>query len=161
MAKTERGLRGFEIPPPESRPVKGGMLYGYAVPLPPEFGLYPHAIVTKDRAFAALAEDHSAALRKASGPPDSAVVDFGAPAESVFFVDIGRGVEMLLDDADVLIDLLVSQKEIDPQTAGMIREHFPVAHQVLGVFKSYSSRTWIEGQNSVTHSWLRIEDAKR
>lgn len=137
------------------------MLYGYAVPLPPEFGLYPHAIVTKDRAFVALAEDHSAVLRTAAGSPASAVVDFGAPAESVFFVDIAGGMEMLLDDADVLIDVLVSQRQIDPQTAGMIREHLPVAHHVLGVFKSYSSRTWIEGPHSVTHSWLRIEDAKR
>ncbi len=37
----------------------------------------------------------------------------------------------------------------------------PVARKVLGVFKSYSSRTWIEDNRSVCHSWFHIEDVKK
>ena len=161
LAKKEPDLKDVEIPAPASRDFAGGKLYTYPMPIPPELKLLPHAVVTKDRAVLAIAEDHSAALLKSTPIPTGGVVDLTAPAGAAGWVDIAGITNMLFDEAEIVLHVMASEGEIDPQTVDLVKGHFPIARRVLGVFKSYTSRTWVEGDTAITHSWLRIEDAKR
>ncbi|MHC4452507.1 MAG: hypothetical protein ACYS0E_20585 [Planctomycetota bacterium] len=161
MAKQEPELAGVQLPPPEARPFDGGTRYAYAVPLPPEFKLLPHAAVTKDHAVLAISEGHSTALLKQAPLPNNGVVDLSLPAGSAGWVDIAGLTKLVFDDAEIFVQLMIHEGEIDKQTSDLVRAHLPVARKVFGVFKSYTSRTWIEGDAAVTHSWLHMEDAKR
>ena len=161
MAENDRELLDTQLPAPQTREFGGGMLYSYPVPLPPQLKLLPHAVVTKDRAVVAIAEAHSTALLKATPLPAGGVVDLSAPAGSACWIDIAGITAMLFDDAEIGLHVMASSGEIDPQQAELVKSHLPVARKVLGVLRSYTSRTWIEGDTAVTHAWLHIEDAKR
>ena len=161
MAKGERELKGFEWPPPDSRPFRGGTLYSYPLPIPPELALMPNVVVTKDRVVLAIAEDHSAALLKSSAVPGAGVVDLSAPAGAASWIDIAGLVELLFDDAEIVLEALAAEGGMETGTVELVRGHFPVARKVLGVFKSYTSRTWVEEDTAVCHSWLHIEDAAK
>jgi len=161
VAKENPDLEHLRIPVPRSRAFAGGTLFDYALPIPPELDLQPHAVVTGDRAVLAIHEDHSAALLKPSPLPGGGVIDFGKPAGAACWVDIAGITEMLVDDADLVLRQLALDATLDARTANVVIQHVPVARKVLGVFKSYASRTWIEGDTSVTHSWLHVEDVPR
>jgi len=161
MAERETDFPGLQLPPPQSREFHGGRLYWYPVPLPPWLELLPHGVVTKDRAVLAVSEAQSEELLGTSSLPADSVVDLGQPSGSAGFVDIAGITGMMLDDADVLVRAAAAKGAIDPGTAGFVRDHLPVARRVLGVFKRYSTRTWVEGDTAVTHAWLEMEDVAK
>ncbi|MEM8882877.1 MAG: hypothetical protein AAGD14_02265 [Planctomycetota bacterium] len=161
MEEDNPDMRGTRWPAPATKEFEGAQLHGYAVPLPPAFGLMPNAVVTDTHAFASLSEAHAKQLMTRSAMPDGGVVDLTKPATLAVRADLAGLTGMLMDDVEILVGVMVEQGALDAQTAEMVALHLPALRTLLGTMKSYTSRTWTEGERAITHSWLHVEDAKK
>lgn len=161
IAEIDGSAPPFKVPAPESRPMAGGTMYFYPVPLPPEVGLLPNAVVKTKLAVLSLSESHSAELLKVSAIPDAGVVDFGAAAGGAVWVDVAGIFDLIFDDVEIAVETSENEGVLDPGLNSMIRVHLPSMRTILGVFRHYASVTWIDGKTQITHSRLRIVDAAK
>ena len=153
----------YQLPAPDSRTFGEGTLYTY--PLPSWFDpaildndFEPHAYVSQDRMVLSLSPSQTLLMMEESEFASSEVVDMKAPSGSATWFDIKALVQLIADDIDIVVEELAAQEEIEPMPAGMIRYHIMTIGKSLGAMRSYQSRTYVEGEYQVTHSWLHLED---
>jgi hypothetical protein len=155
-----------QIPEPETHPAKEGTLYSY--PLPADWGIekqiIPTAGLSDQVAVLTISHKHAerllarAPLRTDGGP----LADLEKPRAVAVYFNWARVVramktwlEMGLRAAG--IDPTQQVEVGDESWQGILRQ-VPTVLEVLQVFRSYSSSTYLEGPVLVTHSETVIRD---
>jgi hypothetical protein len=158
----------FQIPEPETRTVKSGTLYYY--PLPESLGLdkqvLPNAGLSDRVAVLAISQEHSerlltrTPLKTAGGP----LADLNQPRSGAVYCSYEGLIDLMLPWVHMGIQAAVQsqQGEGNEKVEGPnwieILKQVPTALEVLKVFRSYSSSTYLEGKALVTHSETIIRD---
>ncbi len=167
IREVQPGVPQFQIPPPQTKKLKGGISYFY--PLPKQWGIdgqiVPNAGLSKTVVVLAISHDHSDRLLaktplKAEGGP---LADIDRPrAAAAYFNWPG-----LVDAATPWIELGVRAVEFQLKGAGEdgvergmgdILKQVHTVLEVLKVFRSFSSSTFFEDGALVTHSETVIRD---
>jgi hypothetical protein len=159
----------FQIPEPQSRKLKTGTSYFY--PLPSELGvdekISPNGAVSDNVAALAITQDHAerllanTPLKVESGP----LADLQKPMASAAYVHCEGIVQVLAPWVDYGIRAALQARgaEVEDSTkmiAEMVKSHVATALEVLQVFRSYSSSTYLEDKITVTHSVTVIRDVQ-
>lgn len=149
----------FRIPEPKIDQTPNGSLYGYTLPEPwgVDRQIVPNMAVGQKVAVFSLSTDHSTRML------EEKTLALGGALKG----DRARCIAMLLDVAG-LIDGLTPWVELglervareidDPAQAAAIDQQVHTLLEVLKVFRSVTSETYIEGDATVTHAMIDIED---
>ncbi len=166
--KLEPGMPEFEIPPPQTRKLRAGTAFFYPLPevgLDPQ--LLPNAAVGNKLAVLTLSTDHSerllaetplqadGLLGKARGKPLAGATHLNWPA---LFDALMPWVEWGVRTAGPLFAGGDEDRQ-DQMVKGILDQVRDVA-DLLKVFRSYSSITYVEGGAVVTHSETVIRDLR-
>jgi hypothetical protein len=156
----------YQIPEPESRKVKTGMLFFFA--LPADWGINeriaPTLGLSAKVAAATLSRDHAERLLAATplkieGGP---LGDLGKPRAMATYFHWAGVVQALtpwVEQGLRAAGLDPSEKvEVGDESWKGVLKQVPRVLEVLQVFRSYSSSTYFEGPVLVTHSETVIED---
>jgi hypothetical protein len=154
----------FQIPEPQTRQLKSGTLYYY--PLPEILGLdkqiAPNAGLSDTVAVLAISEGHSERLLtktplKTAGSP---LANLSRPMAGAVYCNWEGLLDVLLPWVDRGIKLAAQQAEAGGNAPSWLEivKQVPAAVEVLKVFRSYSSSTYLEDRALVTHSETVIRD---
>lgn len=148
------GLPEIKIPEPQIKKVKGGTLYFY--PLPPEVGLDNRIILTggiSDK-MAVFALSHEHTLRLLNKTPITekigVLTDANRPLAGATYLNWAG----LMDLAAPWVDYGLTQAHVDNE----IREQVQVVLEILKVWRSYASITYLGDGVTITHSEMIIRD---
>jgi hypothetical protein len=150
----------MEIPPPQSRKVKGGAIFFY--PLPAAWGLdsriLPNAALSEKIVALTLSQDHSerllaaTPLRGVNGP----LADTKRPLAGATHVAIAGFIDLLGHWSSAAGQFTPAIDEKAEET----RKQLGTLLEILKVLRSYSSRTYTEAGAWVTHAEWEIADLK-
>ena len=156
----------FQIPEPESQKLKLGTSYFYPLP---EIGLdkqlRPNAAVADDVAVIAVTQSHAerllakTPLKIESGP----LADLKKPMEVAVYCHCEGIVKTIAPWVEYGVQAAMHSRGGDDeasvkQQTEMILSHARIVLEVLQVFRTYSSSTYLEDKMTVTHSQTVIRD---
>lgn len=155
----EYGSKRIEVPALERRDHPAGNLYvlPLGVELPPGIDA-PRVLVTDRLVVIGISQPQIEEILAEARKVESPVVDIAAPAGAVFRIELARLSRLLIDDARTIVGLAYESGDLPPDVAQLAALHLPELAAILGTLKSYTSRTYRQGDLRVTHSFLRIED---
>lgn len=142
------------LPPPTSTKTANGTLYAYELPTPN--WLQPCILVNGDRILFALTAEHAQQLMQPSPRGDATVIDFEQGASSATSINIESLSKLLRTDAMHLLRWASQSEQIPVATVTLIWTHLEPALKALATLRSYQSRTWHEGSETIKHSWLKV-----
>jgi hypothetical protein len=152
------GQAHFQIPPPQTKTVKGGTLYYY--PIPEEIGLdkqiSPAAGLSKNVAVLAISEAHATRLLQPTAlKSDSKLLaDAKRPLAAVVHTNCAG----IIDALGLWVDYGLEQANVGQVGPFDVRDHVRTILDVLKVFRSYTSVTYTEGGALVTHGEAVFRD---
>jgi hypothetical protein len=148
----------FRIPPPESRKIKGGTIFYY--PLPGAWGLdpriLPNAALSEKVAALTISQDHSERLLMSTPfrPAGRPLADIKRPMAEAAYVDIAGFIDLFAHWAKIAASFAGAS---DQRAEEVLKQAGPVL-ELLKVLRSYSSRTYTEGDAWVTHAeWVIVD----
>jgi hypothetical protein len=149
----------FRVPRPTSTPFGEGRMYFYQLPMPLDSAIMLHAVVTKDLLVLSASPSESERIIRGGTALQDPVVDLNAPAGLVVRLRTGE----LLATAQAWVDFALTHPqgllgEEPPEAREAILAQTTTVWRVLGTVKGFTSRTFVEGPQVVTHTWLEIED---
>lgn len=153
----------FRIPRPSATPYGAdGNMYFYAAAGILDRSTLPHAVVMPNLLILATSPEFSKQALKAT--PSSAgegVVALDQPSATVAVFNpssLWPALRAWYDLGETTPSCPLSKMKGEEKQ--MIHQTLDVAAQVLGTFKGATSRTFLEGEHSVTHTWAHFEDVK-
>ena len=152
------GRPAVEVPAPQARTTANGTLYAYDLSLPA--GLSPCVLVHGEKMIFALTPAHAEQLMKSAQPAANDVVDHDKGASSVATINVAALSELLRTDAMHMLRWASQSEQIPAAQATLIWTHLEPALKALAAMRSYQSRTWHEGNETIQHSWLKVSEQR-
>jgi hypothetical protein len=152
----------FMIPRANDSPFGAdGTMYMY--PLAGMLGpsMTPHSVVMPNRLILSTSIDFSKRALKTGVMPTDSVVDLSKPASSISVcrpAGLWKAIAAWYDVAASMPNSPIA--DLPENVRAEAKEAVGVVVEVLGCFKGSASRTSKEGDWTVTHSWLNVEDLK-
>ncbi len=154
-----RELKSFRFPPYRTREVAGGTLYYYDWPWPQlGTGVFPCALLKGRNLVVATSPNLAGELVGQTPLSRGAVTDVTVPAGVVTLIDFTAMWSYLQPLTNSIIMLVNRQGGGDPRSLMMVGTHLQMLVRSLGALKSYTSVTTYDGTQTVTHSYLHVED---
>lgn len=149
------------IPEPRVTDLAGGKFYFY--PLPEDLGLdaRPGALLKDDLLVLTTSSRLAEEMAGSVDMPTGDVVELDQPAGSATYVQIAESAAMLHRMLDAVRLNMLEQGAIGPgeqRQMAMAEMHVDAIVDALGAVRTYSSRTTNEGDRTVTHTWLHLQD---
>ncbi|MFT4511496.1 MAG: hypothetical protein ACI91B_000175 [Planctomycetota bacterium] len=157
-ASEQNGRSVGTLPPPTSTKTANGTLYAYELPTPN--WLQPCFLVNGERILFALTPEHAQHLMQQSQSGEADVVDLKNGASSAASINIASLSELLRTNAMHLLRWVSQSEQIPAAQATLIWTHLEPALKALAALRSYQSRTWHEGDETIHHSWLKVSDGR-
>jgi hypothetical protein len=166
--ETQPQVPNFQIPPPEVRKIKGGELFYYPLPpqLPLDEQLLPNAGLSARVAVFSLSQNHTERLlqRTPLKVREGPLADTTRPLASATYCNWPGFVDALTPWIELGVQMGLSQgvpgakAEAELGTPEDILKQARTVLEVLKVFRSYTSVTYMEDGALVTHSETVIQD---
>jgi hypothetical protein len=164
-----RKIEGNQIPPeykiPDARKLEStaGEIYGYA--LPKEWGvdakIMPNGGLSEKVAVLSLSRDQTERLLKATPPTLSGrSLPTNRPLAGAAVVDIAALIDAVAPWVDLAIEKGMEGQEGGPIDAPSARRQAQTVLEVLKVFRSVCTVTYLEGKAVVSHTRTEIRDVK-
>tara|TARA_R110002072_G_scaffold241027_1_gene399495 strand:- start:29303 stop:31471 length:2169 start_codon:yes stop_codon:yes gene_type:complete len=157
-AAEQGGRPVVELPAPQARTTANGTLYAYDLSLPA--GLSPCVLVNGEKMIFALTPAHAEQLMKNAQPATNDVVDHDKGASSAVAINVAALSELLRTDAMHMLRWASQSEQIPAAQATLIWTHLEPALKALAAMRSYQSRTWHEGHETIQHSWLKVSEQR-
>ena len=153
-----------DVPRPLSEAAPGGgMRYFYEIPTEAgvDRNVLPNAVVTPKALVLGLSPLTTTAALEENLVAPTPVVDITLPSAVVAKMDFGglqnairEWIEYLNDEPDGPFE------NMDADEKEMFRTTFDAAMNVFGTLKGVTARTYRDGDYTVNHAWLHVEDSK-
>lgn len=149
----------FKAPAPEVEPIKDGKVYLYTPVRWLDAEVRPGVAVTDDLAVFSLSPSRAEAMCGKEGMPENDVVPMDLPSGCVLQFRTAPLLECVSEWADYIVKRKVGgEGGEESQAAAIMRQHMNALLQSIGAFKGLASRTYLDGDYVVTHSWAEFRD---
>jgi len=160
-AMEQTGMAGepFRLPRPTSTAFLEGRMYFYQLPMPLDQAILPHAIVTEDLLVLSLSPAQSERIVTGGAEVTDPVLNLEQSAGVIARLRTAE----LLAAAGAWLEFALVQPTgplagAPPEASQAVIEQVRTLLQVLGTLKGVTTRSYLDGSNVVTHSWVEFRD---